>query len=366
MRKKIENNKVWRHAAFWAVYFCITFFNELFLTSDFTLHSSFSGLMKMLFSEINMLAIKMALVYYVLYSFIPRWLKGERKGMLIVEGCGVMIATVVVYRAVIQYVNWQLIFHDMPRNMSRMSLAARYTYSLLEILQVAGIAAAIKLSRLRLSAVQNEKALIRDTLKSELQHLKAQINPHFLFNMLNSIYSLSTTMSPKTPEVVSKLSELLRYMLYQSEQVLMPISEELKIIAGYTELQYLRYGSRIKIIYETDIDDQEEMITPLIILPLVENAFKHGIGLRDDNSYVHIYIALHSGLLAIDIENSLIHEAKDIAAHEGIGLANIKRRLSLLYREAQLNVKKEEQSFKVNLSIKTNSYVGVEMFDTGR
>lgn len=361
---KVANNKLWRHAAFWLVYFCVTFFNELFLTSDFSLHSSYVGLMKTLLGELNTLAIKMALVYYVLYSFIPRWLTGEKRSLMAIEGFFIILISVVVYRIIIQYVNWQLIFHDMPKNMSGASLAARYTYSLLEMLQVAGIAAAIKLSRLRLSALQNEKALIRDTLRSELQHLKAQINPHFLFNMLNSIYSLSTSMSPQTPQVVSKLSDLLRYMLYQSEQTLTPISEELKVITDYTELQHLRYGSRVVIVYTTDIENLQEMITPLIILPMVENAFKHGIGLRDDHSYVHIHVALHAKELVIDIENSVVGVIEHVAGHEGIGLTNIRRRLSLLYREARLDITEGNKFFKVKLHINTDSYVGVEMFDS--
>src|SRR5690606_31856629 len=167
-------------------------------------------------------------------------------------------------------------FREPAPQLTRLQHTARYFYSGLDLLQVTGIAAAIKLFRLRIVAVTGEKRLIQERLQSEMQHLRAQINPHFLFNTLNSIYALARVQSAAAPDAVLRLSHILRYMLYATEQRSIPLAEELKITMDYIELQQVRFGDKVQVRTDQQIDNPEASVTPQILLPLVENAFKHG------------------------------------------------------------------------------------------
>jgi sensor histidine kinase YesM len=169
-------------------------------------------------------------------------------------------------------------------------------------------------------------------LGAELSLLKSQINPHFFFNTLNSIYSLAIIKSDKTPEAVLKLSEIMRYIIYDTELKLVPLSKEVEYIANYIELQRLRLPDEIKVDFKTTLEKEGMVIEPLLLLPFVENAFKHGIDI-ERGGQILVSITESNNLLQLHVENPLVEDDPSIKnGSSGIGLNNTLKRLKLLYQ----------------------------------
>ncbi|ASZ12473.1 sensor histidine kinase [Chitinophaga pendula] len=179
--------------------------------------------------------------------------------------------------------------------------------------------------------VVNKRAMILEKQKAdiELTALKAQLNPHFLFNTLNNIYSLSVLQSPRTSSAIARLSEILDTLLYRSDKMFVPVSQEITLLQNYIELERLRYDERLKISFQHQIERDIE-IAPLILLSLVENAFKHGAG--EDAGCPEIVIRLNQKqeLLSFGISNTFKAKGDQ---QWGIGLENIRKQLALLYPE---------------------------------
>jgi sensor histidine kinase YesM len=170
-------------------------------------------------------------------------------------------------------------------------------------------------------------------LGAELSLLKSQINPHFFFNTLNSIYSLAIVKSSRTPEAVLKLSEIMRYIIYDTERKLVPLSKEVEYIANYIELQRLRLPEEVKVKLKTDLGDADAVIEPLLLLPFVENAFKHGVDVEKGGTIL-IDIKLAGNELKLHVENPLVKDANNIVdKHRGIGVNNTLKRLKLMYQD---------------------------------
>ena len=182
---------------------------------------------------------------------------------------------------------------------------------------------------------QQQKAtqqLAQDKLQAELKFLKAQIHPHFLFNTLNNLYALTLKKSSNSPEVVLKLSELLNYMLYECNVPLAPLRKEIDLIKNYISLERLRYGKRLDISLNIGGDIHGKMIAPLLLLPFVENSFKHGVSGLTSKAWVSMDIQVKGNQLVMKVDNSKSNgKGEDLDYKEGIGLTNVKRRLELLY-----------------------------------
>lgn len=347
----------WQHVGFWLVYFSITLFNELFLTSDFSGNLESDHLFKVVITELILLSVKVAFVYLILYRMMPRWQRpGWNFWRIIPEAILLLLATTALYRLIIQYINWPLVFRQVPGPFTAASMIARYCFSLLEILQVTGIAATIRLFRLRLHEAEREKELLRVKTRTEIAQLKAQINPHFLFNMLNSLYALSREQSAALPEVVLRLSQLLRYMLYESEKERTTLEAEVSAIADFLELQKIRFGLRVRIEQELLIPEPSTPIAPLLILPLVENAFKHGVGTREDDSFISVSLRLQEHRLAAEIRNSIGLNSVREKEGEGLGLSNLRRQLALQYTDYHFTTAIEDGTFRASLDLNTTSY----------
>lgn len=201
----------------------------------------------------------------------------------------------------------------------------------------------------------NEKILLLNKEKSdvELKTLKAQLNPHFLFNTLNNIYSLSIDNSPKTPTAIGKLSEILDYVLYRCNSDFVPLSNEIELLKNYIELEKLRYDERLEIHFKTDIENNN-VIPPLILLSLVENAFKHGAG--EDSGSPKIWIELKTKNYGTEFNIiNTIFETPKTNTKGNIGLINIQKQLDLLYgKNYSLRTIIENNTFKATLIINTN------------
>lgn len=181
--------------------------------------------------------------------------------------------------------------------------------------------------------------LKKDKVVAQLELLKSQVHPHFIFNTLNNIYALSLQQDPKTPDLIHRLSALLSYMLYDSKDTYIPVSKEIEYLYNYIELQKIRYSDRLDISVNIFGPLDNFSITPLLLLPLLENSFKHGISNEAEKGWIRIDLSRSDDWLVVKMENSLGTETNGespLTRHNGsvssgIGLANVRRRLEILY-----------------------------------
>lgn len=359
----MNKKRIFLHSLFWLLLFSIGLYNDLYLSASFSQHPSLELFLQSVAALFILLLIKMAATYYILYSLIPRWIRQPWRFMLYLEAAGLLLLATFCLRVAMHALVWPHIYQETAPAFTFMQLAARYFYSLLDLLQVTGIASAIKLFKLRISAVENEKRLVQEKLRSEILHLKAQLNPHFLFNAINTIYALARSQSIVTADAVMRLSKILRYVLYETEQKTISLQDELKIISDYIELQQLRFGNRLTINMELELDKPHANIAPMLLLPLVENAYKHG---SEEGGTILVKTQLQKNHFSFIITNPVSEEGFKNNQEEGIGLANIRRQLELMYRNFSLETGAKEHVFKVELTIDLAAYAGFELFDHRR
>ncbi|HYF32183.1 MAG TPA: histidine kinase [Chitinophagaceae bacterium] len=193
--------------------------------------------------------------------------------------------------------------------------------------------------------------------EAELNYLKSQTNPHFLFNTLNNIYSLARDKSDLAPESIVRLSKILRYMLYEAGGEFIAIEQEIKIINDYIALEKLRYDESLRVNFNHDIEDMKQALPPLLLMPLVENAFKHGVSETRSRPYVNIHIAVNKRQLMLTVKNSTEQFVGESSVKENIGLSNLRRQLELLYTDYSLSVRQAEYEFTAILKINLASHV---------
>ena len=185
--------------------------------------------------------------------------------------------------------------------------------------------------------------------KAELQLLKSQINPHFLFNTLNNLYGLTVEKSDEAPDVVLKLSDMLRYTIYEGKEDLVFLKDEITYLENYIGLHKIRYQKNVEIMFNHTIDKQVK-IAPLLFIILLENAFKHGTERLTKDAYIHIDLKNQGNLILFQIENNF--EAQEFKTKRGIGLDNLKQRLILIYpKKHSLTIEKSKTVYKAILEI---------------
>jgi two-component system, LytTR family, sensor kinase len=193
--------------------------------------------------------------------------------------------------------------------------------------------------------------------EAELNYLKSQTNPHFLFNTLNNIYVLSREKSELAPESILRLSKILRYMLYETSGAFIAIEQELKILNDYIALEKLRYDDSLSINFNYDVEDLKQSLPPLLLMPLVENAFKHGVSETTGRPFVDIHLSVQQRQLVFVVKNSAEMGSASQGIKENIGLSNLRRQLELLYKEFDLAVSPGTTHFTATLKINLASHV---------
>ena len=178
-------------------------------------------------------------------------------------------------------------------------------------------------------------AKAQEQLEAELHLLKGQVNPHFLFNTLNNIYSMSLHDSVKTPEMILKLSQLLSYMIYECKDEEVSLEKEIQFIKNYIELESIRVEDVAKVNMKIVGEDPGHRIPPLLFIPLIENAFKHGISTELETSEIYINLAISNNSIELKIENPIDskNDTDSNVKHNGLGIENVKKRLNLLFPE---------------------------------
>lgn len=194
--------------------------------------------------------------------------------------------------------------------------------------------------------LKNEKT------KTELLHLKTQVNPHFFFNMLNNLYSLIDIDPEKAKKLILKLSDMMRYSIYEGQKEQVTIKEEIDFITNFIALHKMRYHKNNDIVFTTEISDANLKVMPLLFIILVENAFKHGVEVLRSDAFVHITLHADSSKIHFEVENNFDVEHKN---ELGIGLQNLKRRLALVYpKQYHFSTTKDDAIFKAALTLYTN------------
>ena len=193
--------------------------------------------------------------------------------------------------------------------------------------------------------------------EAELNYLKAQTNPHFLFNTLNNIYSLARDKNDLAPESILRLSKILRFMLYETSGDYIPIEREVKIISDYIALEQLRYDESLRINFNYSVEDMKQALPPLLLIPLVENAFKHGVSETRGYPFVDIHLSVNKRQLTFVVKNSVDAVPEEERVKESIGLSNLRRQLELLYGDYGLSVQRDRSVFTAVLKINLASHV---------
>lgn len=204
---------------------------------------------------------------------------------------------------------------------------------------------------------EKNNQLMIEKKEAELNYLKAQTNPHFLFNTLNNIYSLARDKNDLAPESILRLSKILRFMLYETGGNAIAIADELKIMQDYIELEKLRYDATLSVTFKTAIENEKQLLPPLLLIPLVENAFKHGVSETRSNPFVSIDLLVQQQELLFTVKNSTDENDDQVLVNENIGLSNLRRQLQLLYKEYDLSVGKQHAVFTALLRINLASHV---------
>ena len=242
----------------------------------------------------------------------------------------------------------------MPAIILRFLERLRPNFDLLEGLIVVVLTYSLKYTLIAFITQNELLRLQKEKLSLELNALKAQIHPHFLFNTLNNLYSLTLKNSNKASEVVLKLSDIMRYVLYQSNEDKVYLSKEIEFIRNYIELQRIRYNDRYEINFIVNGDPNKLKVAPLLFIDFIENAFKHGLEKRFNDGFVRVKFDIRDDSIIFNSTNSKGQEvASDVLREsQGIGLNNVKRRLDLIYPgKFELDFKEVADVYEINLKL---------------
>lgn len=332
------------HLAFWCAYFSFFFYQISFQNAD---QSNYSRLLADAFAHVSIIA---AASYMNYFYFLPRFLKHKNIWRYLLE----FIIPFIFLHIFLIYVKRQIYIDS--GDLRRIEVVYSTNFFIKSFISAIFIVIFVGMLKFiedwfeleaRKKEVENEKLI------AELRFLKAQINPHFLFNTLNNLYSLAFTNSPNTTEVIAKLSKMMRYMLYDSNHAKVPLDKEIEYIENYISLEKLRLTHDIPIDFEIKGSTNQVMIVPLVLITFLENAFKHGVNGNDPHSWVKVLLNIEGKTIIYTVENSTLSPINgNTRESSGIGLQNLKRRLELSYPDSyKLTVENKERKHSIQLKI---------------
>jgi LytS/YehU family sensor histidine kinase len=289
----------------------------------------------------------MASTYITIYLILPFYLKKQRFVFSFIFFTGTLLLTCTLQRIFLRYINALEINFAEMYDLSFLSL-------FLETNFMVGIAMAIKLIKIWFEQQQEKFEFETRTLQSELSLLKAQIHPHFLFNTMNNLYALSLGQSEKTSEGIAKVSDLLRAVLYDCNEVFVEFEKEVSLISNYLDLQKLRYDDRLDIEFEIEGEPNGIRVAPMLFITFIENCFKHGSSNDPDLPWIRIFFQISGSTIAFSALNSKPGAPTVSVEKGGIGLGNVKKRLEILYRNNyELNISESDLDYRVELTLNT-------------
>ncbi|RYG00438.1 MAG: histidine kinase [Chitinophagaceae bacterium] len=312
--------RILSHTAFWIGYF--VFYAVVVLYGVYKIHDPLFFLQFMVFFP-----FEIALVYLNIYVLIPKFLYEKKYwqygGLLLLFIC---ISIVINQFIKNYYAENGSVYYAATAGWTTSNLVSTG----LERIYLLGLTTGIKLARDWIQNIQLMREKEKIYLETELNFLRSQIQPHFFFNTLNNLYSLTLKKSDHAPDVVLKLSELMSYMLYESNTQLVQLDKEINFLQNFMDLEQLRFGDRMKVRFDIDGITENKKIPPLILILFVENSFKHGAKNNLREIGIEINLTVSEKQLIFTISNPVEVTQTDLT-NNGIGLKNVKRRLDLLY-----------------------------------
>ncbi|HEC41675.1 MAG TPA: hypothetical protein ENI20_02460 [Bacteroides sp.] len=333
--------KIIFHLAFWLLAWCLT--HLVFGYGDLVNTAS------ILYSSI-ILGIAAGVSYWIVDFLIPRYLVRGKYGLFIsyllftvIISLDIELLTTMLYIIFLEKFEVATFFND-----------SREIFSLLTgTYFIVFLFVAIKMVEFWYMEQSRKQEAIKEKIEAELKLLKSQIHPHFLFNTLNNIYSLALHKSDQAPDAVLKLSELLDYLIYHGENETVSLKKETDLIRNYIELESLRYGERLSVDFQISGEPESIHLAPLLLIPLVENAFKHGISKSRDQQQLTIKLGINRRNVEFYIENS-VPTQKPEKPEGGMGLSNLRARLDLLYADKHsLKILDKDTMFSALLKLET-------------
>jgi sensor histidine kinase YesM len=334
--KPLLTRRVIYHIAFWFVLFCLLILSEM--------NGREASFMHILTNELINIAFYALIYYFNSEYLIPNYLASNRVWLYL----GLLIATAILVTPIKVFILF-FKYKNYPADQAIL-ISNQASFYLLSFM-TAGISTIVKITSDWVKQTRTHRELETRTMQTELNFLKSQINPHFLFNTLNSLYALTLKKSDEAPEVVIKLSEMMRYMLYECNEPRVPLSKEVTYIRNYLDLERLRHKN-LNVAFDVEGIVGDLQVAPLIFIAFIENAFKHGASNHISAGFVHIHLYIEKDELNLYVENSK-PEKQPAQAHKrsgGIGLVNVRRRLDILYSDSHhLDIFDKPNTYGVNL-----------------
>lgn len=351
-------HRIARHVSFWLFWGVFQGFLYSFVSIQRGAFHYIPRLQSSLVESFVFLIPHMFLSYMLIYFVIPRYLLKQKYlltsiWVIILFLAAAFLSTILsitIIESIRRYFLGAEYLAFARRNGIGLSIFLGLMAGLRGGITIGGISAAIKLMKHWYVKEQRNLILQKENMEAQLKVLKAQIHPHFLFNTLNNIYSHTRNVSPTASKMLMELSDMLRYILYEGDQKQVPLTKELKLLRDYIELEQLRYGNKLEVTVNYPSNAEQYSIAPLLLLPFVENCFKHGTSNVLEHPWISLHLHINNDVLYMKLLNG---KAEETPAHKsGIGLQNVKERLRLLYPEQyDLQVINEPDVFIVNLKL---------------
>jgi two-component system, LytTR family, sensor kinase len=333
------------HAGFWIAYLLINAITAIRYYPD-------RDFVSLLLQSMLTLPVDVLATYLTVYGLYKWFLFKKKYVLFAITLVGSALFFILLQRAILFNLTYPIFLPE--RRTVYPFFDINWFYSFTNIYLVVAVVSVIKLSKISFEQQKNAKELDQERIEAELKFLKSQIHPHFLFNTLNNLYALTLDKSDKAPEVVLKLSDLLNYMLYECNEPYMLITKETRLIENYLTLERIRYGEQLDLDFQVRGEIIGKRLAPMLLLPFIENAFKHGVSKVRKEAKVRILLEITGNILHFSVINSRSFlPEKDLAGYsEGIGLKNVKRRLELLYPgKHQLDLSQTDKEFSIHLKI---------------
>ncbi|WP_205513445.1 sensor histidine kinase [Longitalea arenae] len=349
--------RIRRHLAFWVFWWL--FQAVLYSVIGFSgKHGYPLQLLDSTFESLAYMIAHISLSYTLMYFVIPRYLL-KQKYLLTAFWVAVCflgaaaLSTLISITIIPEIQNWILNhnFDNYLRLRASMGIHKSLMAGLRGGITIGGIAASIKLMKHWYVKEQRNLQLQKENAEAQLQLLKAQVHPHFLFNTLNNIYSHTQNTAPVASQLVMGLSDMLRFMLYECNQPQVPLSKELKMIRDYISLEQIRYDDQLDVHIDLPANTDTLAIAPLLLLPLVENCFKHGTSHMIEQPWLSLQVSIENNRMYVKLMNGKSNNVNR-NNYKGIGISNVKKRLELLYpAKHELTITDAEDVFVVDLCI---------------
>lgn len=352
-----KSYRLWRHLFFWLLWGGYFTFTRYFNPMVYQTTGRFPDFWKTVVETFFFLFPQTFIVYPALYFILPRFVFKQKYGLAFFWFCIFYLVGITVNAFILIFVPWSKmpwipnadLFLTTSTFPQKIFMA--YLGSILGLLTAVALASSFKMFKhYYLKSLRNQQ-LQQENSEAQLRLLMAQVQPHFMFNTLNNIYSQAQEESPKSAKMIMELSHILRYILDEGKKDWVPLENELQLLVDYLNLEKIRYDQKLDLHYSFPKNAKDRIIAPLLLLPLVENCFKHGASKMINKPWINIKAELDHDTFSIKLMNG---RKTNLAREErnGTGIENVRRRLELLYPDQHsLEIKEEPDVFIVDLSI---------------